>query len=133
MSFFNPVNHRSSVQCASVVRWEQEVCNGNINIVDRVLIPPEKSISQWLAGNRRFSIMTQLLRNTGLWESLDAQGTFTVMAATDIAFYQLPEEELSEMIKDSAKAALVLRQHILSGTKLAVADQKKVKGHLANK
>ena len=62
MPFFNALPQRASAQCASVIRWEQEACNGNVHIIDRVLIPPNKTITEWLATNRSFSIMTQLLK-----------------------------------------------------------------------
>lgn len=60
--FFNAVPLRATAQCASVVRWEQEACNGNVHVIDRVLIPPTQTITEVLATNRSFSIMTQLLK-----------------------------------------------------------------------
>lgn len=65
MPFFNSAPLRAAVQCASVLRWEQEACNGNVHIIDHVLIPPEKNIAQTLANNRSFSIMTRLLKVYG--------------------------------------------------------------------
>jgi hypothetical protein len=62
MPFFNAAPIRASVQCGSVLRWEQDARNGNVHIIDRVMIPPENSITQWLANNRSFSIMTTLLK-----------------------------------------------------------------------
>lgn len=64
MPFFNTMPIRATVQCATVVRWEQEACNGNVHTIDRVLIPATNSITEWLAANRSFSIMTQLLKVT---------------------------------------------------------------------
>lgn len=113
MPFFNAAPIRASVQCGSVLRWEQDACNGNVHIIDRVMIPPENSITQWLANNRSFSIMTTLLKDTRLNEILNAEGTYTVLAPPDVAFYQMPEEVLSEITKDPRKAATILKQHIL--------------------
>jgi transforming growth factor-beta-induced protein len=113
MPFFNALPLRATAQCASVMRWEQEACNGNVHIVDRVMIPPKTTISQWLANNRSFSIMTQLLKDTKLADILDAEGPYTVLAAPDVAFYQIPEETFAEITKDPRKAAMVLKQHIL--------------------
>ena len=104
---------RATAQCASVIRWEQEACNGNVHIIDRMLIPPTQTITQWLANNRSFSIMTQLLKDTNLSEILNAEGPYTILAAPDVAFYQMPEETLSEIKKDAKKAAALLKQHIL--------------------
>lgn len=67
MPFFNASPIRASVQCGAVLRWEQDACNGNVHIVDRVMIPPENSITQWLANNRSFSIMTSLLKVENEW------------------------------------------------------------------
>lgn len=103
------------MQCASVLRWDQEACNGNVHIIDRVLVPPESTVTEWLAANRSFSIMTKLLKETKLDELLNGEGPFTVLAAPDVAFYQMPEEALSEIKKDARKAAAVLKQHILPG------------------
>ena len=104
---------RATAQCSPIMRWEQEACNGNVHTVDRVLMPPSMSIGQWLANNRSFSIMSKLLKDTGLAEMLNAEGPYTVMAAPDVAFYQMPEEQLSEMTKNSSKASAVLKQMIL--------------------
>lgn len=111
--FFNALPPRATVQCASVLRWDQEACNGNVHIVDRVLVPPESTITEWLAANRSFSIMTKLLKDARLDELLSGDGPFTVLAAPDVAFYQMPEEALAEIRKDARKAAAVLKQHIL--------------------
>ncbi|KAI9559121.1 hypothetical protein GHT06_015910 [Daphnia sinensis] len=111
--FFNASPLRASVQCGAVLRWEQDACNGNVHIIDRVMIPPENTITQWLANNRSFSIMTTLLKDTRLNEILNAEGTYTVLAPPDVAFYQMPEEVLSEITKDARKAANILKQHIL--------------------
>ncbi len=62
MPFLNAAPIRASVQCGSVLRWEQDARNGNVHIIDRVMIPPENSITQWLANNRSFSIITTLLK-----------------------------------------------------------------------
>lgn len=59
-----------------------------------------------------FSIKYQ---DTRLNEILNAEGTYTVLAPPDVAFYQMPEEALSEITKDARKAAAVLKQHILPG------------------
>jgi uncharacterized surface protein with fasciclin (FAS1) repeats len=48
-------------------------------------------------------------------EILSAEGTYTVLAPPDVAFYQMPEEVLSEITKDPRKAATILKQHILPG------------------
>lgn len=53
-------------------------------------------------------------------EILNAEGPYTVLAAPDVAFYQMPEEVLSEIKKDSRKAAAVLKQHILPGNLLGI-------------
>jgi len=57
--------------------------------------------------------MSKLLKDTGLAEILNAEGPYTVMAAPDVAFYQMPEEQLSEMTKNSSKASAVLKQMII--------------------
>lgn len=113
MPFFNTMPIRATVQCATVERWEQEACNGNVHTIDRVLIPATNSITEWLAANRSFSIMTQLLKDTDLDEVLDSEGPFTVLAAPDVAFYQMPEEMFSEITQNPVKAAEIMKQHII--------------------
>lgn len=54
-------------------------------------------------------------QDTRLNEILNAEGTYTVLAPPDVAFYQMPEEVLSEITKDARKAANILKQHILPG------------------
>jgi len=113
MPFFNAVPMRATVQCATIVRWEQEACNGNVHTVDRVLIPANNSITEFLAANRSFSIMTQLLKMTKLDEILSSEGPFTVLAAPDVAFYQIAEEMFAEIMDNPVKAAEIMKQHIV--------------------
>ena len=78
------------------------------------------------AGN--FKTLVAALKLTGLAETLQGEGPFTVFAPTDEAFAKLPSEKLKDLFKPEHKAdlAALLSGHVLSG-KIMAADVKTMK------
>jgi len=103
-----------TAQCGRLTRVNIPACNGIIHTVDRVLIPPETNILQTLNTQPDFSILTRLIKETNLTETLKGTGPFTIFAPTDSAFYALPPEALQNILEDKAEALRVLRQHIVT-------------------
>ncbi|MUL39522.1 fasciclin domain-containing protein [Gloeocapsopsis dulcis] len=69
------------------------------------------------ASNQSFSTLTSLLKATGLAESLQRRGPFTVFAPTDEAFAALPEGTLEKLQRQENSEVLIqiLMYHIVPG------------------
>ncbi len=88
--------------------------NGVIHVVDKVLIPP-KNIVQTAKAAGKFTILTSLLKKSGLAGTLAKQGPFTVFAPTDAAFAKVPKATLAALAKNKAKLRAVLLYHVIKG------------------
>ncbi|MBE9599758.1 fasciclin domain-containing protein [Pedobacter sp. MC2016-24] len=60
------VNRQSNILQANI-----RTGNGIIHVLDHVLIPASKTVAQLIADNSRYSIFTQALRATGLYDTLN--------------------------------------------------------------
>jgi len=69
------------------------------------------------ASNNSFTTLTSALQATGLAESLQKQGSFTVFAPTDQAFAALPEGTLDRLLQPENRETLtrILMYHLLRG------------------
>lgn len=56
---------------AKVVQSNVRVGNGIIHVIDRVLLPATKTLAQTIESNPKYSIMTQALKATGFYDSLN--------------------------------------------------------------
>ena len=87
---------------ANLTSTDNEASNGVVHIVDKVLIPQFvvdflednqgqvlKNISELVKASEEFSLLEEALRLTGLLDTLDGEGPFTVFAPSQEAFEQL--------------------------------------------
>lgn len=84
-------------------------------ILDRLYYPPmDRETGQSIAS---FDILIQLLRMTGLSETLRTGGPFTLIAPTDAAFAKLSEGTARDLVMYSSreKLASILEYHVYSG------------------
>lgn len=65
------------------------------------------------AGN--FTTLANALKAADLVGTLTAAGPFTVFAPTDDAFKKLPAGALDGLLKDKAKLASLLKDHVVAG------------------
>ncbi len=80
------INGKSKVIAADI-----QADNGIIHVIDNVLLPPTKDITQIAYSNGSFTALMAALQKTGLVNTLTAINTnVTVFAPTDAAFAQLP-------------------------------------------
>ncbi len=120
---------------ANILERDIQVGNGIIDIIDAVLTPAKKTISELLDENSDYSIFTQALKETGYYDTLDrvikindtTTRWFTVIAESNLALkdsgiysYQDLKKEYSNLgepsnPKDSLN--LFVRYHILPGLK----------------
>lgn len=62
-----------------------------------------------------FKSLVSAIRSTGLWESLAAQGPFTVFAPNDAAFSRMSSKQMEDLLKDKKRLRSVLKYHVVNG------------------
>ena len=72
------------------------------------------SIVDVASNNDDFSTLVSLLETTGLSETLDGAGSFTVFAPTNAAFSALGDETLNALTTDPETLRNILRYHVVS-------------------
>lgn len=79
--------------------------------------PTSNNLVALAASNQSFSTLTSLLKATGLAESLQQRGPFTVFAPTDQAFAALPQGTLQKLQQPENSAVLmqILMYHVVPG------------------
>ena len=106
---------------AAITRTDIAASNGVIHVIDRVLLPADKTIvqtAQALAAGAppQFTILVEALGAAGLVNSLNGTGPFTVFAPTDAAFAALLGElgiTRQALLADTALLTRVLTYHVL--------------------
>jgi uncharacterized surface protein with fasciclin (FAS1) repeats len=95
--------------------------NGVIHLVDKVLLPADKTIPQTAASIADFSILVEALLAADLVETLSGSGPFTVFAPTNLAFEALLSElgiTKAQLLADTVLLTRVLTYHVLVGAVL---------------
>ncbi|XP_076320096.1 transforming growth factor-beta-induced protein ig-h3-like isoform X2 [Tachypleus tridentatus] len=113
-SQFNGFDNRVTAQCARVLSYDNDICEGTVHVVDKVLIPPKKNIMDQLEEMKDFDILVHLLRESGMDEKLRlGYGPFTLLAPKDEAFSKISESVLSDIYKDKEHAENLVKLHVL--------------------
>lgn len=104
---------------SQVIITDIRATNGIIHVINTVLIPPTPepagpTLTQIVKDNPDFSILNYALHVTGLTEVLDdANGTFTVFAPTNRAFFRLGYRNLIPLIRNRDALRNVLLYHVI--------------------
>ncbi len=96
--------------------------NGVVHIVDRVILPTDKTIVDIAAGNADFSILVAAVKAAGLVDTLNSAGPFTVFAPTNAAFAALLQElgvTADQLLANKPLLTQVLTYHVLGSRTLA--------------
>ncbi len=106
-----------TVDGATVTKADVAAKNGVIHVVDRVLLPTDKSIVDVAAGAGKFETLLAAAKAAGLADTLGTGGPFTVFAPTDEAFAKLPKGTVQDLLKPENKSKLadILKLHVLAG------------------
>jgi uncharacterized surface protein with fasciclin (FAS1) repeats len=99
-----------------VISTDSLAANGVLHTLDRVMLPPNKNISQNIASNADLSSFGAALLAAGMTETLAGPGPFTVFAPTNTAFANLLVElNLTEaaMLADVENLKKILSYHVL--------------------
>ncbi|MHC4939380.1 MAG: fasciclin domain-containing protein [Planctomycetota bacterium] len=105
------------VDGARVVKADIRCGNGIIHVIDKVILPESRDITQVAAGANTFKTLLAAAKAAGLAETLASKGPFTVFAPTDEAFAKLPAGTVENLLKPENKKALqaILLYHVVSG------------------
>lgn len=108
---------RIRVDEATVLTADLRAANGIIHVIDRVLLPEEKSIVGLAQGAGTFGTLLAAAKAAGLAGTLSDDGPFTVFAPTDEAFAALPEGTVDELLAEEGLGTLkrILTYHVLAG------------------
>ncbi|MHC4847089.1 MAG: fasciclin domain-containing protein [Planctomycetota bacterium] len=106
-----------SVDGARVVKADIRCTNGIIHVIDKVILPESKDITQVAAGAKTFNTLLAAAKAAGLAETLATKGPFTVFAPTDAAFAALPAGTVENLLKPENKQMLksILLYHVVAG------------------
>lgn len=92
--------------------------NGVIHVVDRVILPANKTLVETAQSLPQFSILVDAVVAAGLADALNGDGPLTVFAPTDDAFAALLGElgvTKDELLADKALLTQVLLYHVVDG------------------
>ena len=94
-----------------------QTTNGVIHVVDKVLLPANKTIVETAQSISDFSILVEAVVAAGLVPTLSSAGPFTVFAPTNAAFAAaLTELGISKaQLLASSQLGDILKYHVLSG------------------
>jgi uncharacterized surface protein with fasciclin (FAS1) repeats len=109
-------NRTSKITATDVI-----ATNGVVHVVDKVLLPADKTIVQTAQANPAFSILVEAVVAADLAGILSQPGPFTVFAPTDTAFAALLTElgvTKAQLLADKPLLTKVLTYHVIAGAVL---------------
>ncbi|KAH9504656.1 hypothetical protein Btru_062520 [Bulinus truncatus] len=81
-----------TIQCVPIKKMNIDACNGRINVIDAVMIPPKGNVLDVLTLDKKFSTFVSLIKKTDLADSLQEDGPMTIFAPNNEAFERLDEK-----------------------------------------
>lgn len=103
---------------ATITATDVPASNGVIHVIDKVLLPADKTIVQTAQALPGFSILVQAVAAANLATPLSAPGPLTVFAPTDAAFADLLIElgmTQQQLLADIPLLTKVLTYHVVPG------------------
>lgn len=89
--------------------------NGVIHVIERVLLPPTRTIAQIAAADTTFSILLAAVVKAGLADAVSQPGKFTVFAPTNAAFRAAGFADAAAInAAPTATIQKVVRDHVLT-------------------
>lgn len=91
--------------------------------VDGVLMVPSKSFIENAEGAKNLTTLMSAMTATGLAETVEGDGPFTIFAPLNKAFKKLPKDELETLLKpeNTERLTSILAYHVVPG-KYSAAD-----------
>jgi len=102
---------------ARVVQANIACSNGVIHVIDRVLVPEQRTIAELASKNENLSTLLAAVVAAKLDKALASKGPFTVLAPTNAAFAKLPRAVLADLLKPENRDQLtaILTYHVIPG------------------
>ena len=101
-----------------IVQTDVPASNGVIHVIDKVLLPANKTLVETAAATPALSILVEAVTAAGLVDTLDGAGPFTVFAPTNDAFATLLQElgvTKDQLLANKPLLTEVLTYHVLPG------------------
>ena len=101
---------------AKIVATDVMASNGVVHVVDKVLLPANKTLVATAQSLPDFSILVEAVVAAGLVDTLNGSGPFTVFAPTNAAFAKLLDElgvSKEQLLANKALLTQVLTYHVL--------------------
>jgi len=101
---------------AKITATDIPASNGVVHVIDRVILPADKTIVQTAQALPQFSILVEAVVAAGLVDDLSAAGPFTVFAPTNDAFAALLDElqlTKAQLLANTTLLGAVLGYHVL--------------------
>ncbi|WP_434063835.1 fasciclin domain-containing protein [Roseateles subflavus] len=103
---------------ARILATDVMASNGVVHVIDKVLLPANKTLVATAQSLPDFSILVEAVVAAGLVDTLNGNGPFTVFAPTNAAFAKLLAElgvSKEQLLADKALLTQVLTYHVLPG------------------
>ncbi|SFM62135.1 fasciclin domain-containing protein [Variovorax sp. OV329] len=104
-----------------VVSFDSLSLNGPLHVLDRVMLPADKNITQTVQSRADLATLTLALAATGAGDTLQGSGPFTLLAPNNSAFAALAVElgvTQAALLADTAQLRNILNYHVLQSRKL---------------
>ncbi|BFZ14982.1 hypothetical protein BsWGS_18021 [Bradybaena similaris] len=99
---------------ATVEEHPRECKNAVIHKVDKVMVPPENSLMDYILDDPDLSVFKSMLRKSSMDELLLPNGTYTVIAPTNRALAQVEQRQLEQILNDKGRLRKFVQRHILN-------------------
>jgi len=109
---------------ATITATDIQAENGVVHLIDRVILPADKTVVETAQAIADFSILVEAVVAANLATTLSGPGPFTVFAPTNAAFADLLAElgvTKAQLLADTTLLTAVLTYHVIPGLAL-VAD-----------
>jgi uncharacterized surface protein with fasciclin (FAS1) repeats len=103
---------------STIVATDIDARNGVVHVIDKVLLPANRTIVETAQALPDFSILAEAVVAAGLADALSAAGPLTVFAPTNAAFAALLAElgvTKDQLLADTALLTRVLTYHVIDG------------------
>ncbi|KAJ8965812.1 hypothetical protein NQ314_003879, partial [Rhamnusium bicolor] len=115
LPLFTNIVNRATVNCARLVGFDEKACGSVIHEVNKVLVPPTKTIYEIINTDEKYTTLRDILKDTEVEKVLQENNrSLTFLAPTDETFAALEEKERKVLLEDKEKANIILRNHILT-------------------
>ncbi|XP_062592425.1 transforming growth factor-beta-induced protein ig-h3-like [Saccostrea cucullata] len=108
-------NHVVTVEGSKITHFDLTASNGMVHVIDTVMMPPEGSIVDLVAGNSDLSTLLSKVQSAGLAGALQGDG-LTVFAPTNAAFARLGSHVLDNLRRNPQLLKEILEYHVVPHT-----------------